>query len=249
MDQINQIADANPIRRDRLGLWVIMLCGAGMSTLAVISLWIGVRTSDAESRYFIITVFNAIVPIFGTWIGTVIAFYFSRENFDAAARNTRALYQQLGESRLQEISVERAWIPFRAIEGISLVDKTESDISIEQLKNKLSDKVSRVPIFDSNRSVKFIIHESMIYKYVAELSLAREDVMRKTLADFLKHGDFRSIVTKIAWISKTSTLADAKSAMTNVEGCQDVFVTLTGQSVESVLGWITNIEIAAYSKA
>ena len=29
-------------------------------------------------------VFFALLPMFGTWIGTVIAFYFGKENFNAA---------------------------------------------------------------------------------------------------------------------------------------------------------------------
>jgi uncharacterized Tic20 family protein len=38
----------------------------------------------------------SILPLLGAWVGTIIAFYFARDNFDAATRNTSALLRQVG---------------------------------------------------------------------------------------------------------------------------------------------------------
>ena len=39
------------------------------------------------------------------------------------------------------------------------------------------------------------------------------------------------------------TVADAKAAMEQIQGCQDVIVTETGDRVEPVIGWLSNIDI------
>jgi hypothetical protein len=114
------------------------------------------------------------------------------------------------------------------------------------VRAKLSTKVTRIPVWTDSKVVQYVIHESMIYKYLAETRTPRP-----TLEDFLdeQHQAMRAIVTKIGWIPLQSTLADAKALMDSIPGCQDVFVTQTGVKTEPVLGWITNIEIANKSRA
>src|SRR5215216_1658496 len=50
-------------------------------------------------------VFNAVLPLFGTWVGTVLAYYFSRENFAAASDSTQQLVRDLKEERLNSTLV------------------------------------------------------------------------------------------------------------------------------------------------
>jgi hypothetical protein len=72
------------------------------------------------------------------------------------------------------------------------------------------------------------------------------------LQDFLNFASdgttMRIVVSKIVWISKDGTLADAKEKMMGLPGCQDVFVTATGQNTEPVLGWLTNADIATKAR-
>jgi hypothetical protein len=37
-------------------------------------------------------VFAAVVPLIGTWVGTLLAYNFSRENFEAASQATKDTY-------------------------------------------------------------------------------------------------------------------------------------------------------------
>jgi hypothetical protein len=53
----------------------------------------------------------------------------------------------------------------------------------------------------------------------------------------------------LEFVSAEATLGDAKAAMEKKPKCQDVFVTETGQPDDSVLGWLTNIEISRHTKA
>jgi len=41
------------------------------------------------------TAFTAIIGLDGTWVGAVLAFYFSKENFDAASASTQKLVDSI----------------------------------------------------------------------------------------------------------------------------------------------------------
>jgi hypothetical protein len=61
-----------------------------------------------------------------------------------------------------------------------------------------------------------------------------------------KDGDdtVKSIVSKLAFVPLTATLADARDRLANVKGAQDVIVTKTGQATEAAEGWLTNASLA-----
>ena len=227
-------------KRDRIGITLIIASGAGIVVLGTVALVAGFSADDGK-RTFVMAIFNALIPLFGTWVGTVVAYYFSRENFATAAQATRDLVGQLADERLRKVLVKDAWVPVTAIEAVKIdKGKTAQDIAFSSVLKMLSTKVSRVPIWDSDMVILYIIHESMIYKFDS-----RERNATATLADFLKYEDMESIVTRLAYVAKTATLADAKLKMNDMPGCQDIVVTATGQRTEPVLGWITNAAIAS----
>ena len=57
---------------------------------------------------------------------------------------------------------------------------------------------------------------------------------------------FRDMFTDTAaFVSCGANMADAKRAMESVKGCYDVFITNSGDKQEPVLGWLTDVTIAA----
>jgi hypothetical protein len=245
-EMANGSADGMFSNREKIALGLIISSGVGIAVVSIVAILAGIYIGDEARRTFVMAIFNTLTPLFGTWVGTVIAFYFSRENFATAAQATRELVGQLGDDRLRQLSVKAAWIEAAAIEAVPIpAGKTEKDVAFADIRAKLSTKVSRVPIWNTNRVILYIIHESMIYKYLAEQGSTKPSA---TLQDFLDYNDMKSIVTKIAHVSQDSTLADAKAKMTSVPDCQDVIVTATGQATEPVLGWVTNAAIAAKAK-
>ena len=158
----------NPSKRESVALWIIIFSGLGITLVAIAAIWIGTLATTDQSRTLVMSVFNTLVPIFGTWVGTVTAFYFSRENFATAARATRELVSQLGDDRLRQIAVKDAWIPVAAIDAITVAAGQEASVEFAAVRARLSSKVSRVPVWNDNKVVRFVIHESMIYKFLAE---------------------------------------------------------------------------------
>src|SRR5713226_1358319 len=40
-------------------------------------------------------VLNSVLPLLGTWVGTILAYYFSKENFEAATKSVTELAKQI----------------------------------------------------------------------------------------------------------------------------------------------------------
>jgi hypothetical protein len=116
--------------------------------------------------------------------------------------------------------------------------------------------ITRLPVLNVKGAAKYMIHQSLIFKFVTEKTLeasARNkafDVTQTTLKDFLAYADMKEQVTKtIAFVHLEGTLADAKDRMEKITGCQDVFVTADGSPGKPVEGWLTNIDISKHAKA
>ena len=260
------MADENQTAREKVASWIILCSGGGIAVISIVII-IGAYFQTSGGVATVEKVFSALVPLFGTWIGTVMAFYFGKDNYESAAKNTRELVGQLGDERLKQILVKDAWIPVASIDALTVEKGKEGDFKVvSDIKKKLTNKVTRVPVWDEGKAVRYVIHESMIYKFLAD---RHEDAAEKaaaapagepvpdvgalTLRDFLDCSldgvSMETIVSKIGWVAQGATLADAKAKMEGTPNCQDVFVTNTGAATEPVLGWITNADIAKKMKA
>ena len=237
---------------------MIWLAGGGIAALAalamlgpaILSLY-GKDTAAQGLHADVGPLLNALLPLFGTWVGTVLAYYFSKDNFQAASESTKAMSQALIgqlDQKLKSIKITDAWIPYDQIVGIHLDDKTtEKTVTVEQMEGLLSDKVTRIAVFSATKAIQYLIHASAIYKY----GYGKPDVAKDTLEKLVNDTVMKPIVKTfaIAAFSADGTLADAKVAMDGTSGAQDVFLTSHGKPDEPVMGWITNVIIADKSKA
>ena len=70
--------------RGRLGFLVVKWTSIALAVLAAFviagAIWV--------KEYFKATtqlLFSSLLPLFGSWVGTVLAYYFSKDNYEAAA--------------------------------------------------------------------------------------------------------------------------------------------------------------------
>jgi len=127
---------------------------------------------------------------------------------------------------------------------------SESTVNIVELLTELDDKqFNRIPFLDSNGSLVYIAHRSMLDQFISR-RLRRggaADLQSVTMATvFEEAAQFRDMFTDTAaFVSCGANMADAKRAMESVKGCYDVFITNSGDKQEPVLGWLTDVTIAA----
>ena len=119
-------------------------------------------------------------------------------------------------------------------------------------------QTSRIPVYGTGDAIDYIIHDSMIYKFITDRTLDAPagtpplNPANVMLAEFLAHpadgGTMANIVQNIAFVAIESTLADAQAQMVAKKGAKDVIVTKTGSPKEPVEGWITDVDIARFAQ-
>jgi hypothetical protein len=230
--------------RGRLAMLIVLVSLVLTAILAGFAIYF-----DTHSAKDILTM---VLPMIGTWVGTVLAFYFGREQLEAATRSVTAIARELTpEEKLGSIKVTEKMIP------LTNAFVTTADPATVKLLDAIrgletSGKGDRLPVLTSDKKPRHVIHRSTIDRFIAKRATkgaSKEELASLTLADLLADDEFRDMLqTTVAVVREGATLADAKRAMEALKWCQDVMITPAGSSTEPASGWITNGIIRDNSK-
>lgn len=245
------VTTADQNTRNWIATWMTV---GGMAGVGVLGFFVIFFAADRSSGSQM--VLGSLLPLLGTWVGTVLAFYFAKANFESAARNTKEILGM--RDRLESIVVESVMLRISETtvtkKILGAAETAESQKVTELTAMMRAAGRNRLPILAANNIPLYAVHLSTLTDFVASLVLdsARggKQPDEVTIAD-LRAADVRLYQKIIAWVCvKTgSTLADAKQAMEATPNCSDVFVTASGLPSDPVLGWITNVDIGLRSKA
>jgi len=237
--------------RQRLAVWVAF---GGMGAVAALGI-VAVFKDQANAK----EILTMVLPVIGTWVGTVLAFYFAKDNLLAATQSTKEL---LGlKERLKKIPVDSAMLRF----GDPKVLKKQLAAGEDPLSLKLLDLSkllrdagrNRLPVLKADGAAVYIIHLSTLTDYISQRvapAPGAKPVADVTIDDMKK--DAPKLFTTIRsfdFVKKTASLAEAKAVLeSNLESnpdVADIFVTENGRADEPVIGWVTNVEIGLRSQA
>jgi len=226
--------------RQWIALFTVLFSVVGIVVVAIVAL----VAADSESRPDTARlIFTSMLPLFGTWVGTVLAFYFVRENLAAATESTLRLSGAFSSSDL----VTKAMIPLAGIEARQLAAGDDPDaVKVYELYDQMQRSGrKRIPILLDTQVVKYVVHESTITAYAVATKTEPTDAVAfaATVGDLLK-SPMGASITAFAFVPPTATLAAARASMSAIPGSNDVFVTATGQPTEPVVGWLTNTMLA-----
>lgn len=173
-----------------------------------------------------------------------------REVFDTLFRTASGQGDDARSDKLESnLPVTRLMIERRRISAIELPEAGEAGVELKRLHAMLGGAVTRVPVLRADGSVRCVIHQSLIYKFLADLGMnpspeGHPTIDSATLADFLAAPGMDALVSgSLAWVGEHALLSDAKARMEETPHCQDVFVTAHGLNTEPVLGWLTDAEV------
>ncbi len=239
-------------QRNLLAYLVLGITGATILILAVIAI--------IQDRANTMTIFNMILPVMTSWVGTILAFYFGRENFESANQQVRESNQQVRDLVERLTPEQRAQVfatsvmrPLSETICFQIPDgKGDADIKLLELNSKFTSVITRLPIIDAKNKPKYLLHQSSIDKYVASLSGKLDDTLEAFIATYktkqTEFGADRGFVV----ISEQTKIGEAKRKMEAAQAtppCQDIFVTKSGGVDEPLLGWISNVRLAKYLEA
>jgi hypothetical protein len=229
-----------------LAIGVTVTSIASVATLAGVVIHYAGEKDRADTG---MRVLGSVLPLLGTWVGTVLAYYFSKENFEAATKSVTELAKQISpQEKLKSTPVSKVMIPRKDMfVKNGPADQLKLSVVLNDLEN--AKKGDRIPILGAKDDAQYVVHRSLIDRFLTGEARNGKPIAELTMDDLLKDPDLKKKATAYGIIKLDSTLSDAADAMNKIEDCQDVFVAQTGAKDESVLGWITNVIVQDNSKA
>lgn len=220
------------IRRHRIAFSILLF-----STFAITILAITIISNDETKA---ISIFNSVFPVLASWVGTVLAFYFGRENFESANKQVRELVNKVKTDKGQKSAIE---IMRQLSESIYMKissNMLNDTIKISDLQTYFSNSVSRLPIISSENEPLLIVHESRIISYITSFNGSKDDTLIKFLEVMGNEGYFFDFNRGFIILDITNTIHDAKLKLELIPSCKDIFITKNGSKNEPVLGWISD---------
>lgn len=196
-----------------------------------------------------------ILPLFGAWVGAVIAFYFARDNFDAATENTRSLLQSMGATDLEAIAAREAMIPVSSVTAACTPREDQLKVLKDIMPRFEQKGLGRIVILDANNHGRGVLHESYVKEFLLRPPApAPQAADAISLADLLGHPRTVEQLEKSAvFVRPDTTLAQVRAEMEKASRgaprtIRDCFVTPGGRPDEAIVGYLSDLDIAKKAK-
>jgi hypothetical protein len=144
-----------------------------LTALVAIGSVIIIQSEDPKDRFgHYKDVLAILLPLWGTWIGTVLAYYFSKDNFESANKSVQNLVNSItSDKKLESTKAKDVMIPLGQLTYKDY--QSEADADKYELKKDFLDwvtekKISRVILLDNNKCAKYVLHKSIIEGFIAE---------------------------------------------------------------------------------
>lgn len=225
--------------RDWIALLILLISAVLITALAVLAIVSG--DEDTSER-----IFSMLLPVATSWVGTVLAFYFGRENFEAANKQVRQLIDRLTPEERARALVTAI---MRKRNGIVLhkhpAGQSDPNIDVNTLRAKLTGDVSRLPVLGDDDVARYLLHSATIDRYLAEGGQGTDTLAQMIASEKAKNREYGPGKGFIV-VAESATIGDAKRLMELTHGCQDIFVTKGGSDKERLTGWISNVRLSKY---
>lgn len=219
--------------------------GAIIGIAAVAALAIGFSDDRPQTSTM---VFTSVVPLLASWVGTVLAYYYSSESMDAATRSVKELMPV--EEKLKAIPVAKVMIKIADMTKFKYDDTQRVQDVLKKLKD--SGRGERLPFLNDKNNPIYMLHKSSIDSALVE---ANSQDVELTLADVTFEQLFAKVpnlkimaLGSFGILGQDATLESTRAEMMRINDCQDVFITEKGTKDSPVVGWVTNGIIEENSK-
>ncbi len=257
-DQASAQANSDAIFRSRLAQRLttgalIFVCIVAAITLTCAGFNALINPDEKKTAFFFEVakyILATILPVVAGWVGTVLAFYFGKENFEAGTRSvTDAAKALTSKDKLAATmvgSLGKARSDFKAFVFDVEESKSPGNVGLEKVKNAFADETAsdklyeRLPILLVNGVPYMVLHRSTLNAFLVEAK--GKEAKDYKLDDLFKKVDYlpkNSFVT----VGPQATAALAKTEIEKIANCSDVFVTVDGTRNSVVTRWITNVDL------
>lgn len=240
--------------KDRIAVIVIYSSFGILLLLLLVAFWPAVEYDADRDRWVFsddfanhsIQLIGLVLPVLGTWVGTVLAFYFARENFEAAQVGGAVASRRAAAST----PASEVMVPIDQLETVfeDVDDDWKRNHDLGWLKSRITGrKPPRAILKDKSGNVLEIIHEETIDHYNAsDPSRSLSDSIKQLLEQkYDSSRTYGEIAKGFGCVGEGDTLAKCQSSMEQ-EGIRNVIVTKTGEKNVPPIGLITDDRLRSY---
>lgn len=226
--------------RDRIAILAFAIGGGGIIGLALILLAAITFLRREELTTTGLSVFTSTLPVFSTWVGTVLAFYFTNESFRQAAATAHAA---VNTDDSLEATRAGTMVPYAQIVRYDMKPDPKGrdakvaaeDILISEIQKLFKPPgIMRAVIFDDKKIPVFIIRH--------DKSFDDNSTAAATLKTYLANPAARDAASNFSWTSASASISDVRRLL-QLRRVTDVFITQNGRNDEPTLGWIPDINV------
>ena len=189
--------------RKRLAYLVLGLCAAGIIVFSSLAIWLDSNARAETTRL----VFVSVLPLFGTWVGMVLAYYYGSKNLKAATESTESLSHvtaRLAGVVTPSTPVRERIIPRGDMKCFPTDDLDQVDLERLWQEFEKIEPLSRLPIVDSTERALGVVHRSLLDRFaVRQAGTIPEGLKGKTIAD-LSDEERRLVTVPCLTSSRTS---------------------------------------------
>jgi hypothetical protein len=107
--------------------------------------------------------------------------------------------------------------------------------------------IHRLPLLSQGVG-RFVVHRSVMENFLLKQLRAKRGGEDVTLDDLLNDETARPMFAAFGVVAKKATVAEARQKMDLIANCRDLFVTETGNAVDTVLGYLTNLDLTGRAR-
>jgi hypothetical protein len=125
---------------------------------------------------------------------------------------------------------------------LKIFNETTKNMRLRDLRDEMDGNgKERLPIVGEDRRPLYIVHRSMLERYMLDQQLRGEPLDGLMVGAFLEQAATGFLAETFVTLAPTASLADAQQAMAGV--IRDVFVTVDGSRNSPILGWLSNVDL------
>jgi hypothetical protein len=235
MSEKNETRNKEP--RSYVAVSTLIFSGSAIVILATVA--IIVKPEEAMN------IFNIALPVVASWVGTILAFYFGKANFESANEQVgKMLLKTFSPEDLNKTPVKIIMRTFSDMTCFKIPSgKSEKDIVLGDINVLMNDDKNRLPVISFDSMPMYMIHLSMIHGYTSGGGKLT-DSLDQFLTAKRGAGSGFGLNEGFIVVAESSTLADAKEKLDKIKVCQDIFITKDGTANEPLTGWISNTRMA-----
>lgn len=246
---VNEQRDAR--NREKIALWVLIFSIIAVfltSVVVVLTAEKGDKMEEASQR-----VMASTLPLYGTWVGTILAFYFSRNAFEAASSATARnadVFQKVNRDPVLAPDNILDKISLKALANDLVFRQTDINKPLQDVVDELESRGRyRTIVIDADKKYVDLVYRINASAFLtqSEGNLVPPPPTLKTYLDW-RHNQGSKAQPIVVFLPESATLADAEAKLEETTGCRDVIVTTDGSNTSQVVVYVTDADINEYKR-